>query len=197
MGTGDMRAKELDTLEKKCAMKKELEELDLIVQKEHDKFKESLAANMKAAEQARRQVDLETNAALREHKTRIERQEKRVAELGTTQKTFKEESKRRETEIAKKKAVVEKKTDELETKFKALVDETHAATDEARDLAERERKRQDAERSQLAVQIYKQFDALGARVDGNEAEGRTNLESKAASLLTDLLTSPSQAIAAR
>ena len=56
-------------------------------------------------------------------------------------------------------------------------------SDDTATQMDRERKRQDAERSQLAVQVYKQCDALHAKIDETESGARSALEAKSLSLV--------------
>jgi len=183
VGSRARRETALANLERKYATKAELEDLDLLVQKEHDKYKESLQANLKATEQARRAKEMDTAAMLSEHKSMLGKHAKMLENSQKKVEKIEKEKKTKEVEEAKKTDVFEKSTKELEEKFEKMVEDVYNATQESKEATEKEKKRQDAERSALAVQIYKQCDSLSERIDGNHAAGTNALESKAHTLL--------------
>ena len=108
VGSRARRETALANLERKYATKAELEDLDLLVQKEHDKYKESLQANLKATEQARRAKEMDTAAMLSEHKSMLGKHAKMLENSQKKVEKIEKEKKTKEVEEAKKTDVFEK-----------------------------------------------------------------------------------------
>lgn len=180
VGQGARVERRLDAFAASNASRKDLEDLDVATQREMQTFREATDAKARALDQKRAAKDVDAAAALTELSVACQRHAKALAETRTKQATFEQHVAAHKKEKAE--AKVAKATEKLEAHFEEYRAEQTAQHGEATRRIEAERARSDAERSRLAIQIYKQCDALGARIEEAKTAASGDLETASASL---------------